>query len=109
MNLLFFIIFLLFSLLVLRLGVVQIVKGEDYKREVTTDDTIVKTAVPRRGEIFDRTGKLVVGNTPLNAITYTRPKLIKPEEMLKIAENLAKLIDIETDVSQIVIKEIIGF
>lgn len=97
MNLLFFIIFLLFSLLVLRLGVVQIVKGEDYKREVErTDDTIVKTAVPR-GEIFDRTGKLVVGNTPLNAITYTRPKLIKPEEMLKIAENLAKLIDIETD------------
>ncbi len=48
MNLLFFIIFLLFSLLVLRLGVVQIVKGEDYKREVErTDDTIVKTAVPK--------------------------------------------------------------
>lgn len=97
MNMLFFVVFILFSLLVLRLGVVQIVKGEDYKRRVErTEDTTVNIPVPR-GEIFDRNGQLVVGNSPLNAITYTRPNNIKAEDIRKVAEDLSKYITLETD------------
>jgi penicillin-binding protein A len=33
-NIMFVLIFLLFSLLVLRLGIVQIVHGENYQREI---------------------------------------------------------------------------
>jgi penicillin-binding protein A len=88
-NILFLIVFLLFSLLILRLGIVQIVNGEDYKREVDRKENVtVKIAMPR-GEILDRNGKLIVGNKPSNAITFTRAQNSKTEEMLKIAEKLA--------------------
>ncbi|MGE8204518.1 peptidoglycan D,D-transpeptidase FtsI family protein [Heyndrickxia sp. NPDC080065] len=96
MNILFFVVFLLFSLLILRLGIVQIVYGDDYKREIDRKENVtVNTSVPR-GKILDRNGKLVVGNKPLNAITYTRPQNIKQTEVLKIAEDLAKLIKKDT-------------
>ncbi|WP_256234359.1 penicillin-binding protein 2 [Bacillus sp. EB600] len=89
---LFFVVFLLFSLLILRLGVVQIVYGDDYKREIQrTDDVTVNNPVPR-GKMYDRNGKAIVDNTPLNAITYTKKQNADQQEMLKTAEKLSKLI-----------------
>lgn len=93
-NILFFAVFLLFSLLVLRLGIVQIVHGEDYKKEIErTEDVIVSHPVPR-GKMFDRNGKVIVDNTPRNAITYTNFG-VSQKEMLEVAERLALLIDLE--------------
>ncbi len=93
---LFFIVFLLFSVLILRLGVVQIVYGEDYKREIErTEDITVNNPVPR-GKMYDSTGNIVVDNIPEKAITYTNNGA-KQEEMLEVAERLAKLIEKETD------------
>ncbi|WP_441296229.1 peptidoglycan D,D-transpeptidase FtsI family protein [Bacillus sp. T33-2] len=90
-NLLFFIIFILFSVLVLRLGIVQIVHGENYKREIEKkEDVTVNNPVPR-GVMLDRNLKTVVDNTPRKAITYTNEGA-KPDEMLEVAANLAKLI-----------------
>ncbi|KQC48156.1 penicillin-binding protein [Geobacillus sp. Sah69] len=94
LNILFFFVFLLFSALILRLGVVQIVYGEDYRREVErTQDEIVSTPVPR-GKIYDRFGQVIVDNTPQKAITYTRSKTTQPEEILDVARKLAQYIDI---------------
>ncbi|ATO38437.1 penicillin-binding protein [Geobacillus thermodenitrificans] len=94
LNILFFFVFLLFSALILRLGVVQIVYGEDYRREVErTQDQIVSTPVPR-GKIYDRFGQVIVDNTPQKAITYTRSKTTQPEEILEVAKKLAQYIDI---------------
>ncbi|PLR85938.1 penicillin-binding protein [Bacillus canaveralius] len=96
LNMLFFAVFLLFSLLILRLGVVQIVYGDDYKREIArTEDKIINNSVPR-GKMFDRNGKVIVDNTPLNAITYTKYQGTKQQEILRVAENLAQLIDKDT-------------
>jgi cell division protein FtsI/penicillin-binding protein 2 len=92
LNMLFFIVFVLFSVLVLRLGVVQIVYGDDYKREIErTEDITVNNPVPR-GKMIDSTGKIVVDNVPQNAITYTNNGASQ-EEMLLVAERLAKLIE----------------
>ncbi|MBB6284850.1 peptidoglycan D,D-transpeptidase FtsI family protein [Geobacillus subterraneus] len=94
LNILFFFVFLLFSALILRLGVVQIVYGEDYRREVErTQDEVVSTPVPR-GKIYDRFGQVIVDNTPQKAITYTRSKTTQPEEILEVARKLAQYIDI---------------
>ncbi|WP_421385428.1 peptidoglycan D,D-transpeptidase FtsI family protein [Bacillus salacetis] len=96
MNLLFFLVFLLFSLLILRLGVVQIVSGEDYKREVDrTEDVVVTNSVPR-GKIYDRTGRVIVDNVARSAITFTPAQSSKPEEMMKTAQKLAQLIKMDT-------------
>nr|WP_156028913.1 penicillin-binding protein 2 [Sporosarcina sp. D27] len=93
MNFLFFSIFVLFSLLIFRLGYLQIVKGEEYKSELERKEEIaVNTSVPR-GRIFDRSGHLLVDNEPRNAITYTKTTSTTSEEMLKTAKKLAKLID----------------
>ncbi len=93
---LFFVVFLLFSVLILRLGVVQIVYGDDYKREIErTEDVTVNNPVPR-GKMYDTNGKIVVDNVPVNAITYTNSGASQ-KEMLQVAERLSKLIVKETD------------
>lgn len=93
MNVLFFSIFLLFSILILRLGYLQIVKGEDYSRALArTEEVPVNTSVPR-GRIFDSEGRVQVDNNPVNAITYTAMQTTKREEMLEVAKELAKLIE----------------
>jgi penicillin-binding protein A len=95
-NILFSSVFILFSLLILRLGIVQIVHGEDYKREMERkEDFTVNNPVPR-GKMLDRNLKVIVDNKPLNAITYTFEGASQ-KEMLKVAENLAKIINQKTD------------
>lgn len=102
-NMLFFVVFLLFSILILRLGELQIVFGDDFKREIErTEDITVNNPVPR-GKMYDRYGNVIVDNTPLNAITYTKSQNTSQEEMLNTAEKLAKLIDM--DIKKIPIRE----
>jgi penicillin-binding protein A len=97
MNLLFFSIFILFSVLILRLGYLQIVKSEDYVMELERKEEVsVNTSVPR-GRIFDRDGRILVDNEPKNAITYTKTTSTTTEEMRDIAEKLALLIDQNTN------------
>lgn len=97
LNILFFIVFLLFSSLILKLGVVQIVFGENYKREIErTDNVIIKTSVPR-GKIYDSEMRAVVDNEPVNAITYTRLKGTSQQEKLMVAEKLSGFIEKSID------------
>ncbi|MEI4800276.1 peptidoglycan D,D-transpeptidase FtsI family protein [Bacillus sp. NPDC077411] len=97
LNVLFFCVFLLFSSIIVRLGMVQIVHGEDYKNEVNRKENLTVSNPVPRGKIFDRYHRAVVDNTPLRTITYTRVKGSKPEERLETAKQLAKLLDVPTD------------
>ncbi|MCA1053786.1 penicillin-binding protein 2 [Rossellomorea aquimaris] len=97
MNILFFAVFLLFTMLILRLGIVQIVNGNSYLKEVQrTENVKANNGSPPRGKIYDRYRNVIVDNVPLNAITYTRTQSTKPDEMLKVARGLADLIKMET-------------
>ena len=83
-------------MLILRLGYLQIVKGEEYVRLLEkTEEIAVNTSVPR-GRLFDRTGQVLVDNEPKNAITYTKTTSTSANEMLEIAEKLALLIEQDT-------------
>lgn len=94
LNILFFVVFLLFSTLILQLGVVQILNGEEFQEEIdrTIKDT-TKIPVPR-GRILDRNHNVVVGNKSLYAITYTPAKGTTAEDRLEVAEKLASFIDL---------------
>ncbi|MFD1066257.1 peptidoglycan D,D-transpeptidase FtsI family protein [Oceanobacillus locisalsi] len=97
MNILFFAIFLLFSALILQLGVVQILNGESYQGEIerTNLDT---TSVPvPRGKIYDTNGELIVDNEAMYSITYTPPKDVQADDRLEVAETLAQYIDMSDD------------
>nr|AIA15616.1 Penicillin-binding Protein dimerisation domain protein [uncultured bacterium]AIA15720.1 Penicillin-binding Protein dimerisation domain protein [uncultured bacterium] len=90
-NLIFLFVFVLFSVLILRLGLIQIVYGENYNREVEkTQNATVSTPVPR-GKMYDRYNRVIVDNTPLNTITYTRFQGNTTEERLRIAKKLATM------------------
>ena len=97
MNVLFFSIFVLFSILIFRLGYLQIVKGEDYVRDLERKEEVRVNTSVARGRIFDRYGRILVDNEPENAITYTKMQTTKSAEMIETAEKLAKLIDQPTD------------
>jgi cell division protein FtsI/penicillin-binding protein 2 len=93
LNILFFLVFLVFSGMILRLGIVQIVYGEDYRKEVERNEEVnISTSVPR-GKIFDRNYNTIVDNKPINAITYTRSNTTSQEERLEVAAKLAKIFD----------------
>ncbi|WP_088840390.1 penicillin-binding protein 2 [Listeria sp. ILCC797] len=97
LNILFFVIFILFSVLILRLGIVQIVQGDTYKRQLEeTENVIVSKNVPR-GVIYDRNYNLLVGNTAVKSITYTRSQQTKPSETLQVAQKLDKMIKVEPE------------
>jgi penicillin-binding protein A len=97
LNLLFFIVFICFSILVIKLGTLQIVQGEDFKKEIDrTENHIVREPVPR-GKIFDRYGRLIVDNEGKNAISYTKAQDTKQEEILEVARKLSQMIEVNTD------------
>lgn len=96
-NAFFFIIFLLFVALIIRLGFVQIVQGEEYAKEVNrTEVDIAKYPAPR-GKMYDKYGRVVVDNTNVPAITYTVERTTKAENKLETAKKLAELITIDTE------------
>ncbi|GAA0345609.1 penicillin-binding protein 2 [Bacillus carboniphilus] len=97
LNILFFCVFLLFSLLIFRLGILQIVNGEDYTKAIArTEAFTVNNSVPR-GKMYDRYGNVIVDNIPLNAITFTQQQYAKQKDMLEVAERLALLIEKDYD------------
>ncbi|MGY3778245.1 peptidoglycan D,D-transpeptidase FtsI family protein [Isobaculum melis] len=98
LNLLFFFVFVFFAILVMRLGVLQIVMGEEFELQVKrTDKTTITGSVPR-GMIYDAQGKILVGNDAMQAITYTRGATVSGEDMIKISDSLSQFItmDLET-------------
>lgn len=97
LNLLFFVIFLLFTVLIIQLGTVQILNGQKYENKVhsTVKDTI-KTPVPR-GIIYDRNHRIIVDNKALYAITYIPPKGVQAEDKLKVAQKLSKYMTMYDD------------
>ncbi|MBT2732879.1 penicillin-binding protein 2 [Carnobacterium sp. ISL-102] len=93
LNFLFFTVFLLFAMLILRLGYLQIVKGEEFETEVQRTETTLATGTVPRGEIYDNQQRKLVGNEALQAITYTRGTGVSSEDMATIAVNLATYIE----------------
>lgn len=93
---LFFSVFFLFSVLILRLGFVQIVYGENFKRDLERkEDFTISNPVPR-GNIFDRDFRIIVDNVPKSAITFTNEGYSQ-SDMLITAQKLAKFIVKKTD------------
>lgn len=96
LNLLFFVVFLLFASLILRLGYLQIIRADEYQAEVDrTERTTITGSVPR-GEIFDANLRRLVGNEAHNTITYTRGRNVPANQMAEVAYSLAEYIEMDT-------------
>lgn len=96
LNILFFLVFILFSSLILRLGVVQIVQGEEFQEVVERTSSDVTPVEAPRGLIYDRYGNLLVGNDHVHTVTFTN-RQTSSEDMLEISQGLSELIDVDVD------------
>ncbi|GAB2573299.1 peptidoglycan D,D-transpeptidase FtsI family protein [Gracilibacillus alcaliphilus] len=98
LNILFISVFAIFSLLIIQLGVVQILNGEEAQRQINqTENTPSEKPVPR-GKFYDSQYNLVLDNQAVKSITYTPPKNgDTAENKLKLAEDLANYITIYKD------------
>lgn len=88
------VVFLLCLILILRLGYLQIIKGESYQERVENTQYVeINQNVPR-GQIFDRNGKLLVGNKSERAIFFTRHRNMSNQEILTLANELSSYIKV---------------
>ncbi|MGM7702000.1 peptidoglycan D,D-transpeptidase FtsI family protein [Pseudalkalibacillus sp. Hm43] len=97
LNILFVVVFIMFTILILRLGVVQIVHGDSFKAEAERTENITAKLDAPRGKMFDRYGRVVVDNEPVFSITFTRTNNTTQEEIYEIATKLSKYIEIDTE------------
>lgn len=97
LNVLFFIAFLLFALLIGRLVQLQIVQGERFQSEINSGDIKTETRNVQRGMIFDSAGKPLVANNTARAISYSKPLNVYPKTMYSVANDLVNLIDLDDE------------
>ena len=76
---LLYVFFIMFLIVALRVGYVQVVKGEIYIERAFRLWTRNIPVSNQRGKIFDRNGKLIVGNTLAPTVSII-PKQIKDKE-----------------------------
>lgn len=90
-NFIFFIIFILFVSLVLRLAYVQLVEGEKYTRAASQLSVKSLYTKATRGWIYDRNGEVLANNKPVYTLTFLNENRNK-EQIEEIATKLEELL-----------------
>ncbi|MFV9510880.1 peptidoglycan D,D-transpeptidase FtsI family protein [Tepidibacillus sp. LV47] len=107
MNLLFFLVFLLFTVIIFRLSFVQLVEGKNYRALANTyrEKSIPITAP--RGLIKDRNHQVLVNNKTIWTVTFQINEQQK-QDYDQIAETLANLVTKPGENKQEIKKEILA-
>ncbi|MCY8797827.1 peptidoglycan D,D-transpeptidase FtsI family protein [Bacillus inaquosorum] len=97
MNLFFLAVFFLFTALIFKLGVVQIVEGEQHEEDAKKANAKTAYYPAPRGKMYDRNQKVAVDNQSVPEIVYVSTSSTKTEDKIKTAKRLAALIHIDTE------------
>ena len=96
-----FITFLLLIILIFRLFWIGIVKGAEYKEIAYKQQTINRIISPKRGTIYDSTGKALAISSRVDTVTinpekirYSNNEKVEPE---LVAKNLAEIFELDYD------------
>ena len=85
-------VILCFSLLVMRLAWLQIIKQDTYQQRAEQNRTVTTTNQGSRGLIFDRNGTLIAGNRLSWSIEITLDQTVEP--INRLIDRLAEVIKI---------------
>ncbi|MCY9806930.1 penicillin-binding protein 2 [Lentilactobacillus senioris] len=94
LNIIFVIVGILFAALLAQLAYLQVMYGARFKAEVNKSDTSTMTGNVQRGMIYDSTGKVLVGNSAHQAITYTKGVNELSSDIYKTANTLSKYVKV---------------
>ncbi|KAF1681346.1 penicillin-binding protein [Bacillus sp. SKDU12] len=97
MNLFFLAVFVLFTALIFKLGVVQIVEGERHEEDAKKANAKTAYYPAPRGKMYDRNQKVAVDNQSVPGLVYVSTSSTKTADKIKTAKRLAALIDIDTE------------
>lgn len=92
------IIFLLFTIISLKLFKIQIISNQKYKNYVYNNTHKFWLKESPRGKIYDRNGKIIVNNESIKSIYYIKSSNTNLKKELEIAYLLANNIDIEYNI-----------
>ena len=85
-------VILCFSVLVMRLAWLQIIKQDTYQQRAEQNRTVTTTNQGSRGLIFDRNGTLIAGNRLSWSIEITQDQTVEPVN--RLIDRLAEVIKI---------------
>lgn len=91
-----------FTLLILRTGWIQIVRGKDLSRQALDQQTSDNAVSAKRGNIYDRNYKVLATNTTVETISIT-PETVRTSiehnnlTVDNVASGIAEILDLEKD------------
>ena len=88
LNVFFFCTFLLFSVLIVQLAILQFVRGPELRAERTSSGSRPVQIPPIRGDIYDATGRPIAYSVSTQSLYFTMERSIKEAEARRIAEQL---------------------
>ena len=89
-----FITSILCFLLIVRIGVIQFVQGSELQAMAYSQQTLNRKINPKRGTIYDSTGKNVLALSASVETVSVTPKNIAPQNKEKLAKKMAEIFDL---------------
>lgn len=97
LDFLFFIVFLLFSVLIVRLADLQINQKDKFTSIIQSGQKSTVLEGAPRGEIYDSKGKLLVANEAKQAVIFTRSPGMTAEDIRDTSAKIVDLIKIDAE------------
>ncbi len=95
-NMLYIVISIFFAL-ILKIGWIQFVQGEELQAKAYTQQTMDRNINPERGTIYDSTGKIVLAMSATVETVSINPTNIDKSDKDKLAKVLSDIFDLEYD------------
>ena len=102
LKVIFLVSIIIFVLLVSRLAVIQFVDGTYLKEKAYSQQTINQIISPKRGNIYDSTGKVLASSVAVDTITINPQKIVdanddsKTNELKeKVAKGLSEIFELD--------------
>ena len=92
-----FICFLLILILLGRLGFIQFIRGEELSSMAYIQQTLDRNINPKRGTIYDATGKNILAVSSTVETVTVNPRNINQKDKEKVAKELSELFDLNYD------------
>ena len=92
-----FICFLLILILLGRLGFIQFIRGEELSSMAYIQQTLDRNINPKRGTIYDATGKNILAVSSTVETVTVNPVNINQKDKEKVAKELSELFDLNYD------------
>lgn len=89
-----FVVFIIFILLTTRIGWIQFVQGSELQTKAYMQQTMDRSINPKRGTIYDATGKTILAMSATVETVTVNPTNIAKENKEKVAKAMADIFDL---------------